>query len=185
MRAVIQRVKSASVTVDNKLISQIGRGLLVLVGVSRDDTTEDAEKIANRILRIKLWEDPFTLAPWKTNVAELKIEEDIIVPATAVPATAGSTTEATVSKKVVQTGQVLCVSQFTLLASVKKGAKPDFHKAAKGDQARDLYAKVLELVAQGMPNGVQDVKDGVFGAMMDVALVNDGPVTIEIDSRVQ
>ncbi|VVT54389.1 uncharacterized protein SAPINGB_P004051 [Magnusiomyces paraingens] len=162
MKAVIQRVKSASVTVDNQLISQIGRGLLVLVGVSRDDTVEDAEKIASRILRLKLWEDAETKAPWKTNVAELKFPE----------------TETLTSH-----GQVLCVSQFTLYANIKKGAKPDFHRAAKGDIARELYAKVLDLVAAGMPNGKDDVKDGVFGAMMDVALVNDGPVTIEVDSR--
>lgn len=167
MKAVIQRVKSASVTVDSKIVSQIGRGLLVLVGVSRDDTPEDAEKIANRILRLKLWEDAETQAPWKTNVTELRVAE----------------AEAAVSPTGARGGQVLCVSQFTLYAIVKKGAKPDFHRAAKGDVARELYAKVMDLVAQGMPNGKDDVKDGVFGAMMDVALVNDGPVTIEVDSR--
>lgn len=66
---------------------------------------------------------------------------------------------------------------------MKKGAKPDFHGAAKGDEARNLYNLVLEKVASGMPNGKEDIGDGVFGAMMDVALVNDGPVTIELDTR--
>lgn len=75
------------------------------------------------------------------------------------------------------------VSQFTLLANVKKGAKPDFHAAAKGDAARTLYNLVLDKVANGMVNGKNDVGDGVFGAMMDVALVNDGPVTIELDTE--
>ncbi|ANB10990.1 Dtd1p [Sugiyamaella lignohabitans] len=75
------------------------------------------------------------------------------------------------------------VSQFTLLAKTKKGAKPDFHAAAKGDHARTLYNKVLEEVAKGLPGGQSRVGDGVFGAMMDVALVNDGPVTIQLDSK--
>lgn len=158
MKAVIQRVKSASVTVDNAVVSQIGKGLLVLVGVGRDDTIEDAEKIANRILRLRLWEDPTSKAPWKTNVTELP-------------------------KTSPEDGKVLCVSQFTLFAQVKKGSKPDFHRAGKEEFARELYGKVLDLVAQGMPNGKEDVKDGVFGATMDVALVNDGPVTIQIDTR--
>lgn len=65
----------------------------------------------------------------------------------------------------------------------EKGAKPDFHKAAKGDVARELYAQVLAGVAKGLPGGGNDVKDGEFGAMMDVALVNDGPVTIQLDTR--
>lgn len=75
------------------------------------------------------------------------------------------------------------VSQFTLLANVKKGAKPDFHGAAKGEEAKSLYNLVLEKVAAGLPNGKEDIGDGVFGAMMDVALVNDGPVTIELDTE--
>lgn len=162
MKAIIQRVKSASVTVDSKLVSEIGKGVMVLVGVSGDDTPEDAEKIANRILRLKLWEDPATGAPWKTSVVDLKT-------VTQEGAAIG--------------GQVLCVSQFTLMAIVKKGSKPDFHRAAKGHVARELYAKVLADIAKGMPNGERDVKDGVFGAMMDVSLVNDGPVTIQIDTR--
>lgn len=78
-------------------------------------------------------------------------------------------------------GGVICVSQFTLFAKVKKGTKPDFHGAQKGDTAVDLYQRVRELVAKGLPGG--EVGDGVFGAMMDVGLVNDGPVTINYDTR--
>lgn len=182
MRAVIQRVKSASVTVENKVVSQIGKGLLVLVGVSRDDTVEDVDKIVNKILRIKFWEDPVSGAMWKTNVADLKYKTENM----AVEQSANSEINEQNGDNKDQglaNGQVLCVSQFTLLATVKKGAKPDFHAAAKGEVARELYAKVLQGVAEGLPGGEKDVKDGVFGAMMDVALVNDGPVTIELDTR--
>ncbi|KAF5101745.1 hypothetical protein D0Z03_000536 [Geotrichum reessii] len=72
---------------------------------------------------------------------------------------------------------------FTLFANTKKGAKPDFHSAAKGETAKSLYDLVLDKVSKGMPNGKEDIGDGVFGAMMDVALVNDGPVTITLDTE--
>jgi D-tyrosyl-tRNA(Tyr) deacylase len=121
----------------------------VLVGVSRDDTAADCDKIAQRILNLRLWPNEEG-SQWKKSVMDID-------------------------------GQVLCVSQFTLLANVKKGAKPDFHAAAKGEEARRLYRTVLEKVAAGLASGL--VGDGEFGAMMDVALVNDGPVTIEIDTR--
>jgi D-tyrosyl-tRNA(Tyr) deacylase len=75
------------------------------------------------------------------------------------------------------------VSQFTLFANTKKGAKPDFHAAAKGEAAKSLYDTVLGKVAKGMPNGKEDIADGVFGAMMDVSLINDGPVTITLDTE--
>ncbi|CDO56271.1 similar to Saccharomyces cerevisiae YDL219W DTD1 D-Tyr-tRNA(Tyr) deacylase [Geotrichum candidum] len=152
MRAIIQRVKSASVTVDGKIVSMIDQGLLVLVGVGQKDTEEDCEKIASRILRLKLWASEDGNSQWKRNVTDIK-------------------------------GKVLCVSQFTLFANTKKGAKPDFHSAAKGEAAKSLYDIVLEKVSKGMPNGKEDIGDGVFGAMMDVALVNDGPVTITLDTE--
>ncbi|KAF2020185.1 hypothetical protein BU24DRAFT_134961 [Aaosphaeria arxii CBS 175.79] len=150
MRAVMQRVKSASVTVDGELISQIGKGLLVLAAVAKDDTMKDVESMAGQILKAKLWDDETKDPPgkWKKGVADIG-------------------------------GEVLCVSQFTLLASVKKN-KPSFHKSASGNPARELYQaffkKVQELYEPSK------VKDGVFAAMMDVALVNDGPVTIQIDT---
>ncbi|CAD6883957.1 unnamed protein product [Tilletia laevis] len=174
MRAVIQRVKSASVTVSGEKVSEIGRGILALVGVAEGDTEREADQLVNKITSLRLWDesvgssspspalDPAVgkgspvdgrtqgVRPWRRNVKEID-------------------------------GQVLCVSQFTLLANVQKGSKPDFHQAAKGEAAKALYDKVLAGVRKALP-GVDKVQDGVFGAMMDVALVNDGPVTILLDT---
>ncbi|KAH7093749.1 D-tyrosyl-tRNA deacylase-like protein, partial [Paraphoma chrysanthemicola] len=143
--AVLQRVKSASVTVDGQLISSIGRGLLVLAAVSRDDTEKDIESMANKVLKLKLWDDDSKDPParWKSSVRDIG-------------------------------GEVLCVSQFTLHASVKKGNKPDFHQSANGEKAKTLYEKFYTRV--GELYETDKVKDGLFAAMMDVALVNDGPV---------
>ncbi|KAF2475519.1 D-tyrosyl-tRNA deacylase [Lindgomyces ingoldianus] len=157
MRTVLQRVKSASVTVDGELVSKIGKGLLVLAAISKDDTEKDVESMAGKILKAKLWDDEETDPPgrWKKGVADTG-------------------------------GELLCVSQFTLLASMKKGNKPDFHQSASGLKAKTLY--------QAFFKKVQDlyepdkVKDGIFAAMMDVALVNDGPVGIDytcLDGEVQ
>ncbi|KAF2737466.1 D-tyrosyl-tRNA deacylase [Polyplosphaeria fusca] len=144
----MQRVKSASVTVDGELISQIGKGLLVLAAISKDDTEKDAHDMASKILKAKLWDDDTKepVARWKRGVAEIE-------------------------------GEVLCVSQFTLLASVKKGNKPDFHQAAAGLKAKALYQAFFKKVQElYVPD---KVKDGVFAAMMDVGLVNDGPVGLD------
>lgn len=151
MRAVLQRVKSASVTVDGVLISEIGKGLLVLAAVSKDDTEKDVESMANKILKAKLWDDTEKdpVARWKLGVREIE-------------------------------GEILCVSQFTLLASMKKGNKPDFHQSANGLKAKTLYHAFFKRM--GELYTPDKVKDGVFAAMMDVALVNDGPVTIQIDT---
>ncbi|GAB7358762.1 hypothetical protein MBLNU230_g3989t1 [Neophaeotheca triangularis] len=160
MKTVIQRVKSASVTVDGQLISTIGKGLLIFAAVGKDDTAKEAESMASKVLKAKFWDDAQG-GRWKKNVQEIE-------------------------------GEVLCVSQFTLLASTKKGNKPDFHKSAPASQAKELYdtffRKVRSLYREDR------VKDGVFQAMMDVSLVNDGPVgvdyrcedeavTIEIDTN--
>lgn len=152
MRTVLQRVKTASVTVDGQLISQIGKGLLVLAAISKDDTEKDVEAMAGKILKAKLWDDESTDPPgrWKRGVAEIE-------------------------------GEVLCVSQFTLLASVKKGNKPDFHQSANGVKAKTLYQAFFKKVQDSY--SAEKVKDGLFAAMMDVALVNDGPVTIQIDTN--
>ncbi|KAF1939480.1 D-tyrosyl-tRNA deacylase [Clathrospora elynae] len=152
MRTVLQRVKSASVTVDGQLISSIGKGLLVLAAISKDDTDKDVESMASKILKAKLWDDESKDPPgrWKCSVSDIK-------------------------------GEVLCVSQFTLLASMKKGNKPDFHQSASGDQARTLYEAFFKKI--GALYEPEKVKDGLFAAMMDVALVNDGPVTIQIDTN--
>ncbi|PVH97013.1 COG1490 domain protein [Periconia macrospinosa] len=148
MRTVLQRVKSASVTVDGKLISSIGQGLLVLAAISKDDTDKDVESMAGKILKAKLWDDADKDPPgkWKKAVPDIG-------------------------------GEVLCVSQFTLLASMKKGNKPDFHQSASGDKARTLYQAFFKKVQTLYEP--EKVKDGLFAAMMDVALVNDGPVGLD------
>ncbi|KAI1189419.1 D-Tyr tRNAtyr deacylase-like domain-containing protein [Nemania serpens] len=146
MKAIIQRVLSASVTVEKQLVSSIGKGVLVFAAVAPGDTEKEAESLASKVLKVKLWNDDAE-GRWKKNVQEID-------------------------------GEVLCISQFTLLASMKKGNKPDFHGAAGGEDARRLYQYFFDKVRQGYaPNKVQD---GVFQAMMEVALVNDGPVTLEL-----
>ncbi|KAL8918286.1 MAG: hypothetical protein Q9208_007454 [Pyrenodesmia sp. 3 TL-2023] len=149
MKAVIQRVASASVTVDTQLISSIGRGVLVFAAVAPDDTTKEVESMAAKVLKMKMWPDDAG-GTWKRSVQDIR-------------------------------GELLCVSQFTLLASTKKGSKPDFHGAAGGEKARELYdhfvLKVQELYEK------DKVKNGVFQAMMQVNLQNDGPVTLEIQTN--
>ncbi|KAK4983433.1 D-tyrosyl-tRNA(Tyr) deacylase [Elasticomyces elasticus] len=149
MKTVLQRVKSASVTVDGQLISTIGKGILVFAAIGREDTTKEVESMASKVLKVKLWDDEKG-AKWKSSVQDIG-------------------------------GEVLCVSQFTLLASTKKGNKPDFHKSAGGVQAKQLYDSFFSKL-QSLYTA-DKVKDGVFQAMMDVGLVNDGPVTIEIETN--
>ncbi|PSS27500.1 hypothetical protein M430DRAFT_32215 [Amorphotheca resinae ATCC 22711] len=148
MKAILQRVLSASVTVDKQLVSSIGKGILVFAAVAPGDTEKDAETLAAKVLKMKLWDDEAG-GRWKMSVQDIR-------------------------------GEVLCVSQFTLLASTKKGSKPDFHGALGGDQAKELYQHFVSKVQQGY--SPERVKDGVFQAMMEVALVNDGPVTLEIST---
>nr|POF01259.1 d-tyrosyl-trna(tyr) deacylase [Quercus suber] len=147
--AVIQRVKSASVTVDGQLISTIGRGLLVFAAIGKDDTEKEIESMASKVLKLKLWDDDQG-GRWKMNV------QDIL-------------------------GEILCVSQFTLLASTKKGNKPDFHRAAPPAKGKVLYDTFFNRVRALYRE--DKVQDGVFQAMMDVGIVNDGPVTIEMSTE--
>ncbi|KAK9554524.1 D-tyrosyl-tRNA(Tyr) deacylase [Aspergillus fumigatus] len=149
MKAVIQRVKSASVTVDEKLVSSIGRGLLVLAGVGKEDTEKDADTLIQRVLKAKLWPAEEG-GQWKRNVQDIE-------------------------------GEVLCVSQFTLYGQLKKGSKPDFHDAADAETARKLYEYFFRRLGEAYKP--DRVKNGVFQAMMDVELKNDGPVTIEINTK--
>jgi D-tyrosyl-tRNA(Tyr) deacylase len=146
MRAVIQRVSSASVTVDGRPVGTIAHGLLVLVGVEKDDGTADAEYLAGKIRDLRVFED-----------------------------------ESRHMNRSVQDvgGSVLVVSQFTLAADCRKGRRPSFDAAAAPEIARPLYQEVVRaLKASGIP-----VETGEFQAMMQVALVNDGPVTLLLDSR--
>jgi len=146
VRAVIQRVSRASVTIDGNEHSRIGPGILVLLGVEKEDTTEDAEALARRIAQLRIFEDE----AGKMNLSILETA-----------------------------GQILAVSQFTLLGDCRKGRRPSFDPAAPPDIARTLYEKfVQEIGALGVP-----VATGVFQAMMDVELINQGPVTFILDSR--
>lgn len=142
MKAVLQRVLSSSVTVNEQVVSAIGKGILVLAAIGPDDSKKDVESMASKVLKMKLWPDDNDLN-WKKSVRDIE-------------------------------GEILCVSQFTLFASTKKGNKPDFHGAAKPEIAKELYDHFLASIrAQYFP---ERVKDGVFQAMMQVSLVNDGPV---------
>lgn len=147
MRAVIQRVSSASVTVEGETVGAIARGLLVLVGKEPGDTAEDIDWLAGKIVGLRIFADE--AGPWNRSVLEIG-------------------------------GDILLVSQFTLHASTKKGTRPSWHRAAKPDVAVPLYEAMTRRLGEllGRP-----IATGRFGAMMQVALVNDGPVTLIIDSK--
>ena len=145
MRAVIQRVKQSSVKVDDRVVGQIGNGLLVLLGVAPDDSVKEADYLVNKIINLRIFED----ANGKMNCSLLETG-----------------------------GELLAVSQFTLLADCSKGRRPSFIKAAQPEKATELYHIFVDGVRR---QGIK-VETGRFGAMMAVALVNDGPVTIIIDS---
>ncbi|OTB16702.1 hypothetical protein K445DRAFT_316982 [Daldinia sp. EC12] len=148
MKAILQRVLSASVTVEKEVVSSIGKGVLVFAAVAPGDTEKEADSLAAKVLKLKLWDDDAG-GRWKKSVTDIG-------------------------------GEVLCVSQFTLLASTKKGNKPDFHGAMGGEEAKRLYDYFFQKVRQGY--AADKVKNGVFQAMMEVALVNDGPVTLELSA---
>ena len=147
MRAVIQRVRAASVSIEEKLISDIAQGLLVLIGIEEADTVEDTQWIARKICGMRIFSD-------ENNNMNLSIKE--------------------------VDGDILLVSQFTLHASIKKGNRPSFIKAAKPDLAIPIYEDMIGLLEDEIGRAIQT---GRFGAMMEVSLVNDGPVTIMIDSK--
>lgn len=147
MRAVIQRVLSASVTIDGKVKSAIGRGLLVLLGVGHEDTQEDIDWLSRKIAGLRIFDDA-------SGVMNLSVVE--------------------------ASGEALVVSQFTLMASTKKGNRPSYVAAAGHEKAIPMYEAFCRTLsaAIGRPVGT-----GQFGADMKVSLVNDGPVTICIDTR--
>lgn len=146
MKAVIQRVKSASVTIDNQIVGSIQQGFMILLGIHEEDTKEDVDYLIRKITMMRIFED-------EAGKMNLNIE-----------AVAGS---------------ILSVSQFTLYADTKKGNRPSFVKAARPEQAIPLY----EAFNEGLRQSGLQVETGKFGAYMQVALVNDGPVTIIIDTR--
>jgi D-aminoacyl-tRNA deacylase len=148
MRAVVQRVSQARVTVEGETVGSIGAGLLVLVGVRQDDGPPDADYLADKIVNLRIFEDE----AGKMNLSLLDVR-----------------------------GAALVVSQFTLYGDARKGRRPSFTEAATGEAALALY----EAVCGGVEAGGVPVAKGRFGAMMEVSLVNDGPVTLLLDSRRQ
>ena len=146
MRAVIQRVSEASVTIDEQVVGKIGRGFMILLGIHEEDTQEDADYLIRKIPLLRVFED----AGGKMNQSLQDVG-----------------------------GSVLSVSQFTLYADTKKGNRPSYVKAARPETAIPLYAYFNE----GLRKAGLVVETGEFGGDMDVALINDGPVTILFDTR--
>jgi D-aminoacyl-tRNA deacylase len=146
MRAVLQRVTRAHVSVEEQIVGQIGRGLAVLLGVEQDDTEHDAQQLADKSIQLRIFDDE----EGKMNLALPDVQ-----------------------------GEMLIVSQFTLLGDCRKGRRPSFIQAAQPELAERLYETFVAAVGtQGIP-----VATGKFRAMMQVELVNDGPVTFILDSR--
>lgn len=147
MKILIQRVKYSKCTVDSKEISKIGQGILVFVGITNDDTTEDIEWLANKMVNLRIFND----------------EEGVM------------------NKSCIEiNGEIMIISQFTLHARTKKGNRPSYVDAAKPEISEPLYNKFIETV-----NSLTDKQSatGIFGADMKIELLNDGPVTIIIDSK--
>ena len=147
MRAVIQRVSKASVTIDNKIYSQINNGLLVLLGIEDADTAEDIEWLSGKIVQLRIFND-------ENGVMNISVKDC--------------------------NGDILVVSQFTLHASTKKGNRPSYIKASKPEFAVPMYEKFVQQLSIDLG---KTIATGEFGADMKVELLNDGPVTIVIDTR--
>ena len=144
MKGLIQRVKRASVTIDGKVYSKINQGILILLGVEKGDNEQNADKLADKLCKLRIFEDEDV----KMNKSILDVN-----------------------------GEILIVSQFTLAGDCKKGTRPSFDKAELPQRANELYEYFVDLIKQkNIPVGT-----GVFGAMMDVELVNDGPVTFMLE----
>lgn len=145
MKAVIQRVSEASVKVDNQIVGEIGKGLMLLIGIDENDEKTDADWLIQKILNLRIFGDEDD----KLNLSVKDIS-----------------------------GEILCISQFTLIADYKKGNRPSFIKAAKPEKAVPLFEYFKEEIAK---SGLK-IEKGIFGADMKVSLINDGPVTIVMDS---
>lgn len=146
MKVVLQRSRNASVTVDGEVTGSILKGYVLLVGITHEDTEQDADYVAKKIAGLRLWEDE----EGKMNRAIDEVD-----------------------------GEILSVSQFTLYGDVRKGRRPSFIEAARPEKAEPIWNYFNEALRQ---QGLK-VETGVFGAMMDVSLVNDGPVTIIVESK--
>ena len=146
MKAVIQRVKSASVSINNQLYSKISQGILVLLGVEKNDTKQNANYLADKILKLRIFEDENE----KMNFSIKDIQ-----------------------------GEILVVSQFTLAGDCKKGTRPSFDNAKNPNEANELY----EYFVSQLKNSGLKIETGKFRAMMDVELINDGPVTFILENQ--
>ncbi len=146
MKAVVQRVKSASVTVNNEIVGSINHGLLVFLGVSVNDTQDQVLQLSRKVAKLRVFADQ--KAPMNVDVQSVG-------------------------------GDLLVVSQFTLQAQTKKGNRPSFVEAASGDKAEPLYKEFIRCLQKETG---KDIQSGRFGADMSVALVNDGPVTLILDT---
>ena len=147
MRAVIQRVSEASVTVDEKIVGKIAEGLLIFLGIVPEDTSEDLEWLSKKIVNLRIFED-------NRGVMNLSLKE--------------------------QNGAALVISQFTLHAQTKKGNRPSYIKAARPDIAIPLYKQFIMQLENDLG---KEIQTGIFGANMQVSLLNDGPITLIIDSK--
>ncbi|XP_054712412.1 D-aminoacyl-tRNA deacylase 1-like [Uloborus diversus] len=147
MRAVIQRCRSASVTVGDEVISSIGKGLCILIGISRNDTKKDIDYMVRKIVNLRIFEDE-NGKRWTHSVQDKKYE-------------------------------ILCISQFTLYCTLK-GNKPDFHHSMAADASEKFYSDFLSSMKAAYSD--DKIKDGKFGALMQVNIQNDGPVTINLES---
>ena len=147
MKVVIQRAKESSVEIDNKIKAEIGKGLLVLIGISQEDNKLDVEWLVNKVLNIRIFNDSDGIM--NKSIIDIK-------------------------------GEILIISQFTLMALTKKGNRPSYIKSASHEIAIPLYNYFIELLESKLNN---KIKTGIFGADMKVRLINDGPVTIIIDSK--
>ena len=148
MRALIQRVTNSDVTIDGVLTGSIGKGFNILLGVMQGDTKEDAEMLASKIVKLRIFDDP----DGKMNLSITDVD-----------------------------GEALVVSQFTLCADCRKGNRPSFVASAPPAEADELYEYFCSLLSE---NGVRKVAKGVFGADMQVGIMNDGPVTIWLDTEI-
>jgi D-aminoacyl-tRNA deacylase len=148
MKLVIQRVKEATVTVEDQIVGSIKEGLLVLVGIHNKDTSMDVDEMSRKLVSLRLFSSPNSR--WSLNLKD-------------------------------SDNSVLLVSQFTLYSNTEKGSKPDFHDAMAGPQAECFFNAFVESV--GLALGKSRVQTGAFGKYMNVSLVNDGPVTILLESK--
>ena len=147
MRILVQRVESADVTVDGRMIASTGKGMLLLVGIGQEDTIEDIERLAKKVINLRIFND-------ENGKINLNIKQ--------------------------AEGEILSVSQFTLYADTKRGNRPGFGNAAEPEIAKDYWEQFNELLRK---EGI-NVEEGIFAADMQIGLVNDGPVTIMLDSEI-